>query len=123
SYSATYGGLITSGPASLFHTQFLPGGQTAPFASGSLLIPSQLLQVGGDGMNPDPGVGRGFIAHEIRNIGFFSTSYDITPDLNVFAQLQFGGDAGHLVNVGGQETAPGLPSPSSAAIPSSRAMC
>jgi iron complex outermembrane recepter protein len=108
SYSGTYGGLITSGPASIVDTQFLPGGATAPFQLGSTLIPSQYLMVGGQGMQPAPGYDEGFIAHEIRNVGFFSASYDITPDLNAFAQVEFAGDAAHLLNVGGQENAPGL---------------
>jgi iron complex outermembrane recepter protein len=44
----TYGGLITSGP--LAGTQFLQGGNTAPFRAGSYV--SSLTQSGGDGIDP-----------------------------------------------------------------------
>lgn len=76
--SATFGGLIPSGPLGL--TQFLPGGQTAPFNVGTLR--SGLTQVGGDGAVEDSQISAG----QKIITGFLHARMEVAPGLTVYGQ-------------------------------------
>jgi outer membrane receptor protein involved in Fe transport len=78
-----YGGLITSGP--LKGTQFLPGGQTAPFVYGSNL--SGAFMTGGDGPRPN----NALAPFQKRGSGFVHAEYDITDNLQFFVEGQYAG--------------------------------
>jgi outer membrane receptor protein involved in Fe transport len=80
--AATFGGLITSGP--LAGTQFLPGGDPAPFEFGTLRSSSFML--GGDGIRND----RNISAGTERTTLYGRADYDLTDSLNLFAEFNYG---------------------------------
>lgn len=80
--NSTFGGLITAGP--LAGTQFLPGGEPAPFAFGTLLSSSFML--GGDGIRND----RNISADTRRLTVYLRADYDLTDGLNVFVEGNYG---------------------------------
>lgn len=82
--NASYGGVITSGP--LMGTQFGPGGVPTIFNYGSYLSGSTMI--GGDGVLRDD---MAKIAAPIkRQAGYGLFSYDMTPRLEVYAEVFYG---------------------------------
>lgn len=79
--AATFGGLITSGP--LGGTQFGPGGEPMPFEFGNFR--SSTFMQGGDGIRNDRNISAGLE----RWTGFAKASYEVTPDLEVAAELTY----------------------------------
>ncbi|MET0279759.1 MAG: TonB-dependent receptor [Steroidobacteraceae bacterium] len=82
SVTYTYGGLITAGP--LAGTQFLPGGQPAPFVRGSYY--NGVTQSGGDGVDPAADL-IWVIPDQRRANAFAKFTTEFTPGLTAFAQV------------------------------------
>lgn len=82
--AGTYGGLITN--TALRGTQFLPGGQTAPFNFGTLTSAS--TQIGGDGVD----VSTGLENPQKRENLFARFDYDLTDSIHAYAQVLYGRD-------------------------------
>lgn len=80
----TYGGLINTGP--LAGTQFLAGGEVAPFVPGTLVSPRSQAQVGGGGPDPDPNVAASVTGELERAAAFVHGIYDLTDNFNIFAE-------------------------------------
>jgi len=79
--AATFGGLITSGPLS--GTKFNSRGQPVPFATGDFR--SSTFMVGGDGIRNDRNLSGGLERWSV----FGRADYDLTSDVNVFAELTY----------------------------------
>lgn len=82
---ATYGGLILSGPDA--GMQFGPGGTLEPFQLGTNLGNGETM-TGGDGAAFNPS--QALEAPIQRQNVFSRVSYDITPNINAFADVSFG---------------------------------
>jgi iron complex outermembrane recepter protein len=79
----SYGGLISSGP--LRGTQFLAGGQSAPFQYAPLVSGTYM---GGGPSDPNAGWPANALSPDVeRQTSFASISAEVTPGLEVFAEL------------------------------------
>jgi outer membrane receptor protein involved in Fe transport len=80
----TPSGSFLAGPPGVIGMSLTPTGGLAPFNHGSLSVPGYEGQIGGDGF-PWPS-DRTLIASTNSQRGYLRLSYDITPDINVFAE-------------------------------------
>lgn len=80
------GGVITGGP--LVNTTFLPDGTPVPFRVGSIIAGNQM--VGGDNQDMTFASGLNIFNPVRRNAELVRVSFDVTPTLNVYAELNAG---------------------------------
>lgn len=99
SANLTSGGVILSGP--LAGTQFLPGGEPAPFRTGTLV--SATAMVGGDGADPTP-----LLALETpleRKNAYTRVSFALTPRLTAFGEASYSESRSHFPSTVRSDTA------------------